>query len=70
MAAPDDPIGTVRATKGVLAVRAPASSVQPDVDDDELSWFIIDIGGAGDLFDLHTEMIEDLIATWPIVYQP
>lgn len=70
MAAPDDPIGTVRATAGILALRAPASSIRTDVDDDELSWFIIDIGGAKDLFDMNCEEIEDLIAAWPIVYQP
>ncbi|MFV8173782.1 hypothetical protein [Mycolicibacterium peregrinum] len=70
MAAPDDPIGTVRATAGILALRAPASSIRPDVDDDELSWFIIDIGSAGDLFYRDTEEIEARIATWPIVYQP
>lgn len=38
--------------------------------DDELSWFIIDIGRAKDLFDMDFEEIEDRIATWPIVYQP
>lgn len=69
--APDDPIGTVRATDGILALRAPASSIRPDMDgDDELSWFIIDIGRAKDLFDMDFEEIEDRIATWPIVYQP
>lgn len=65
--APDDPIGTVRATTGLLAVRATASSAIPDLGDDDLSWFIIDIGGQDDL---DPDQIEQLIATWPIVYQP
>ncbi|ORA25180.1 hypothetical protein BST13_33195 [Mycobacterium aquaticum] len=60
----------MRATEGVLALRAPVHSIRPDVDDDALSWFIIDIGGAEALFDLEFEEIEDLIGTWPIVYQP
>lgn len=70
MAAPDDPIGTVRATDGVLALRAPASAVSSDADNEDLSWFIIDIGGGEHLVDMGFEEIEDLIATWPIVYQP
>lgn len=60
-AGPDDPIGTVRATDGILAIRA--NSANPDYP--ELSWFIIDVG----VDDLPANT-EDLIATWPIVYQP
>ncbi|BBY18275.1 hypothetical protein [Mycolicibacterium litorale] len=58
---------------GVLALRAPASSFRPDLDDDDgvdLSWFIVDIGGAEDPVALDIEDIEDLLALWPIVYQP
>jgi hypothetical protein len=62
--APDDPLGTVRAGAGVLAVRA--QSAQPELED-ELSWFVIDIGG---LDDLQPDEVEDLIGAWPIVYQP
>lgn len=58
---PDDPIGTVRATAGILAIRA--NSANPDYP--ELSWFIIDVG----VDDLPANT-EDLIAAWPIVYQP
>lgn len=64
MDAPDDLIGTVRAGDGVLAIRA--HSVNPEWADD-LSWFVIDIGGQGDM---QPDEIEALIATWPIVYQP
>lgn len=64
MDAPEDPIGTVRAGDGVLAIRA--HSAQPDYPDD-LAWFVIDIGGQDEL-DFNT--VEDLIGTWPIVYQP
>ena len=70
MAAPDDPIGTVRATEGILAVRAPSSAFSPDADSADLSWFIVDIGGGQALVDMDFEEIEDLIAAWPIVYQP
>lgn len=62
--APDDPIGTVRATAGTLAVRAHSAN-----HDDELAWFLIDIDGQ-DLSGLDIEEIEDLIAAWPVVYQP
>lgn len=62
--APDDPLGTVRAGDGVLAVRA--HSAQPDYEDD-LSWFVIDIGGQDDM---QPDEVEDAIAGWPIVYQP
>jgi hypothetical protein len=62
--APDDPIGTVRAGQGVLAVRAQCA--QPDYEDD-LSWFAIDIGGMGDM---PPDEVEEQIGTWPIVYQP
>ncbi len=62
MTAPDDPIGTVRAGDGLLAIRAHTES-----SDDELSWFIIDIGFGGDL---RVAQLEGAIGTWPIVYQP
>ena len=70
MAVPDDPIGTVRATDGILALRAPASGSSPDAHDEELSWFIVDIGCGQCLVDLGVESIEALIGDWPIVYQP
>jgi hypothetical protein len=62
MDAPDDPLGTVRAGPGVLAIRA--HSANPD-HADEISWFVVDIG-IGDMPD----NVEALIATWPIAYQP
>lgn len=58
---PDDPIGTVRAGDGSLAIRAHNS----DPDSDELSWFVIDIGG-----DVHPDDVLLLLDAWPIVYQP
>lgn len=61
---PDDPIGTVRAGVGVLAIRA--HSANPDYDD-ALVWYVIDIGGQDDL---QLEHVEAMISTWPIVYQP
>lgn len=64
MDAPDDPLGTVRAGTGLLAVRA--HSAQPEWPDD-LSWFIIAIGHQGAI---DPDQIEALISTWPIVYQP
>lgn len=64
MDAPDDLLGTVRAGDGVLAIRA--HSANPEWADD-LSWFVIDIGGQADM---QPDEIEALIATWPIVYQP
>ncbi|OBK04693.1 hypothetical protein A5746_10370 [Mycolicibacterium conceptionense] len=70
MAAPDDPIGTVRATSGILALRAPASCGNPDAFGEELSWFIVDIGGGQALVDMDFGKVEDLITTWPVVYQP
>lgn len=62
MTPPDDPIGTVRAGDGILAIRA--QTANPECAD-HLSWFAIDIG-AGDM----PGDIEALIGTWPIVYQP
>lgn len=62
MDAPDDLIGTVRAAPGVLAIRA--HSANPEWADD-LSWFVIDIGG-----DLDYEHVEEQLGSWPIVYQP
>lgn len=64
---PDDPLGTVRAGDGTLAVRA--STVNAEAVDG-LSWFIIDIGGdiLGQVH--HPEDVEHLIDTWPVVYQP
>lgn len=61
--APDDPIGTVRAGNGILAVRAP--NAQPG-NANELSWFVIDIGADLDWDDIDQDQIVD----WPIVYQP
>ena len=65
---PDDPALTVRAADGVLAVRAPASSLNADDDTEQLAWFIIN--GAAELPDLEVDELAALIATWPIVYQP
>jgi hypothetical protein len=63
---PDDPIGTVRAGDGTLAVRAPSTSIDAELGSDtDLSWFIIDIGG-----DIHEDDVLLLLDTWPIVYQP
>lgn len=64
--APEDPLGTVRAGDGTLAVRA--HSTNPEYDD--LAWFVIDIGG--DILDqvYDPDDVEQLIGTWPIVYQP
>lgn len=66
---PDDPIGTVRATDGLLAVRAHS----PDADhSDDLIWFLVDVGGnaampaSADDWERFSEQISD----WPIVYQP
>lgn len=70
MGAPQDPIGTVRATDGVLAIRGPASGFGPDADSVDLSWFIVDIGRGEDLADMSIEEIHHLLANWPIVYQP
>lgn len=64
MDAPDDLLGTVRAGPGVLAIRA--HSANPEWADD-LSWFIIDIGGQ---HDMDPDDIEAQLHTWPIVYQP
>jgi hypothetical protein len=61
---PDDPAGTVRADDGILAVRAPSSSVDPERGTDELSWFVIDIGGQDDN---DPDDVVELLATWPIV---
>lgn len=63
---PDDPLGTVRAGDGTLAIRA--HSAQSEYED-ELSWFIVDIGG-DILSRIDFDEVERLIATWPIVYQP
>lgn len=65
MTPPDDPIGTVRAGNGLLAIRA--QSANPDWEDDELSWFVIDIGHQDDM---QPDDIEAQLGAWPIVYQP
>jgi hypothetical protein len=71
---PDDPIGTVRATDGYLAIRAPSSSFNLDIDDEGLSWFVIDVGATHQaaewLNGLEWEEIAELLGTWSIVYQP
>jgi hypothetical protein len=61
-AGPDDPLGTVGAGEGLLAVRAPSAQPTPG---DELSWFIIPIGGH-----LDPDLDIDQLYTWPIAYQP
>lgn len=63
VAIPDDPIGTVRATSGFLAIRAHA---QNDAASEELSWFIVQIGEDN----LADAPIETQLHTWAIVYQP
>jgi hypothetical protein len=68
MDAPDDILGTVRAGDGTLAIRA-HSIANIDYTDD-LVWFIVDIGGELNLADTDLEDINQLIGTWPIVYQP
>jgi hypothetical protein len=60
--APDDPIGTVRATDGVLAIRAHGT--------EDLAWFAVDISDDAEHQLDPADFDEDLIATWPIVYQP
>lgn len=62
---PDDPLGTVRAGDGTLAIRA--RSAQPEFDG-ELSWIIVDIGG-DILSRIDPDGIEQLIGAWPVVYQ-
>jgi hypothetical protein len=64
-AGPNDPLGTVRAGDGLLAIRAQNS----DPDTDELSWFVVDISTT----EMDGEYLEDQVdrlAAWPIVYQP
>lgn len=60
---PDDPLGTVRAGDGLLAVRA--YSVHPEADNHDLAWFIVNIGAQ-----LEPDMDADQLYTWPVVYQP
>jgi hypothetical protein len=67
---PDDPVLTVRAGDGVLAVRAPASSLNPEADPDQLAWFIVSGGGGLDLPDLEIPELVARVTSWPIVYQP
>lgn len=59
---PQDPIGTVRAGDGLLAVRA--HSADPDYAED-LVWYIIDIGS-----DECPANVEHRIDGWPVVYRP
>jgi hypothetical protein len=66
MDAPDDILGTVRAVDGTLAIRAHSIAVEYN----DLVWFIVDIGGELNLADTDLEDINQLIGTWPIVYQP
>lgn len=56
---PDDPLGTVRAGPGLLAIRA--HTADPDCGD--LAWYIVPAGAA------IPDDVEDLIASWPIVHQ-
>lgn len=58
-AGPQDPIGTVRATDGLLAVR----TYSPESDD--LVWYILAIGA-----DDYPANVEYQLPDWPIVYQP
>lgn len=62
---PQDKLGTVRATVGLIAVRVPSRS--PDAPEGALSWIVIDVGGA----DAHTpsDVVEEL-HLWPVVHEP
>lgn len=62
MMLPDDPLGTVRAGAGLVAVRCHSS--EPD-DADDLIWLIVNVAA----HDVDLDVTKAHLAQLPIVYQ-
>lgn len=64
---PNDPLGTVRAGDGLVAVRA---LNQYPADEDDLVWYVFDTSTDGPPVDVTAAHFTARLHGWPIVYQP